>query len=149
MKGTTILLAASMAVLLAACGKQEAPPPPARAWHLRLRLHLLRRLHLLPPLRHRRRHPPPHRRLRPVRPGQGVYNRTCALCHAAGVAGAPKPGDKAEWEPRIAQGMDVLYQHSLEGFTGKKGMMPPRGGASNLSDEEVKAAVDFMVGQSQ
>lgn len=141
MKGTTILLAASMAVLLAACGKQEAPPPPAAA-------------PAAAPAA------PAAAPAAPAAPaaapaptasaaGQSVYNRTCALCHAAGVAGAPKPGDKAEWEPRIAQGMDVLYQHSLEGFTGKKGMMPPRGGASNLSDEEVKAAVDFMVGQSQ
>ena len=81
--------------------------------------------------------------------GQSVYNRTCALCHAAGVAGAPKPGDKADWEPRIAQGVDVMYKHAIEGFTGSKGMMPPRGGASNLSDEEVKAAVDFMVEKSQ
>lgn len=81
--------------------------------------------------------------------GKGVYGKTCALCHAAGVAGAPKPGDKADWGPRIAQGNEALYKHALEGFTGAKGMMPARGGGSTLSDGEVKAAVDFMVAQSR
>jgi len=80
--------------------------------------------------------------------GKSVYGKTCALCHAAGVAGAPKPGDKADWGPRIAQGKDTLYKHALEGFTGAKGMMPPRGGSTTISDDEVKAAVDYMVGLS-
>ncbi|MFN4104432.1 MAG: c-type cytochrome [Tepidimonas sp.] len=81
--------------------------------------------------------------------GKSVYNKTCALCHAAGVAGAPKPGDKADWAPRIAQGMDTVYKHALEGFTGSKGAMPARGGGASLTDEQVKAAVDFMVDQSK
>ena len=81
--------------------------------------------------------------------GKSVYNKTCALCHSAGVAGAPKPGDKADWAPRIAQGDDVLFKHAIEGFTGSKGMMPARGGAANLSDDEVKAAVRYMVDQSR
>ena len=68
---------------------------------------------------------------------------------AAAVAGAPKPGDKADWGPRTAQGMDILHKHAIEGFTGAKGMMPPRGGATTLSDDEVKAAVAFMVDQSR
>jgi cytochrome c5 len=80
--------------------------------------------------------------------GKGVYGKTCALCHAAGVAGAPKPGDKADWGPRIAQGKDTLYKHAIEGFTGAKGMMPARGGGAALTDDEVKAAVDFMADQS-
>lgn len=80
--------------------------------------------------------------------GKSAYGKTCALCHAAGVAGAPKPGDKADWGPRIAQGMDVLHKHALEGFTGAKGQMPARGG-STLSDDDVKAAVAFMVDQSR
>ena len=63
----------------------------------------------------------------------------------AGVAGAPKPGDKADWGPRIAQGNDVLYKHALEGFTGAKGQMPARGGAATLTDDEVKSAVNHMV----
>lgn len=80
--------------------------------------------------------------------GKSVFGKACALCHAAGVAGAPKPGDKADWGPRIAQGKETLYKHAIEGFTGAKGMMPARGGNSKLTDEEVKAAVDFMADQS-
>ena len=80
--------------------------------------------------------------------GKKIFNKTCAMCHAAGVAGAPKPGDKEDWGPRIAQGKDTLYKHAIEGFTGAKGMMPARGGASSLSDDDVKAAVDFMADQS-
>ncbi len=81
--------------------------------------------------------------------GKSVYNKTCALCHGVGAAGAPIPGNKDEWGPRIAQGMDTLYKHALEGFTGAKGMMPARGGAATLSDDEVKAAVNHMVSLSQ
>lgn len=81
--------------------------------------------------------------------GKATYGKTCSLCHAANVAGAPKPGDKADWAPRIAQGMDVLYKHALEGFTGAKGQMPARGGSSTLSDDDVKATVNFMVDQSR
>lgn len=81
--------------------------------------------------------------------GAGVYNKTCSICHAAGVGGAPKPGDKADWGPRIGQGKDVLYKRAIEGFTGAKGMMPPRGGNPALKDDEIKAAVDFMVAKSQ
>lgn len=81
--------------------------------------------------------------------GKAVFGKVCAMCHAAGVAGAPKPGDKADWGPRIAQGNDVLYKHAIEGYTGAKGMMPPRGGGASLTDDEVKAAVDYMVNQSR
>ena len=81
--------------------------------------------------------------------GKSIYGKTCALCHAAGVAGAPKPGDKADWGPRIAQGNDMLYKHAIEGFNGAKGSMPARGGNPTLKDDEVKAAVDFMVAQSR
>ena len=80
--------------------------------------------------------------------GKSVFGKTCAMCHAAGVAGAPKPGDKADWGPRIAQGKDTLYKHAIDGFTGAKGMMPAKGGAANLSDAEVKAAVDYMADKS-
>lgn len=78
--------------------------------------------------------------------GKKVYGSTCSLCHAAGVAGAPKAGDKAAWSPRIAQGKDTLYKHAINGFTGKTGAMPPKGGNATLSDDDVKAAVDYMVG---
>ena len=81
--------------------------------------------------------------------GKSVYGKVCALCHAAGVAGAPKPGDKADWGPRIAQGDALLYKHSLEGYTGAKGVMPPRGASAGLSDDEVKAAVRYMVDASR
>lgn len=81
--------------------------------------------------------------------GQAVFTQTCAACHAAGIAGAPKVGDKADWGPRIAQGKTVLYTHALQGFTGKKGTMPPKGGNTSLSDADVKAAVDYMVAQAQ
>lgn len=81
--------------------------------------------------------------------GKQVYEGLCVACHAAGVAGAPKFGDKAAWAPRIAQGMDTLYMHSINGFQGKTGVMPPKGGNPSLSDAEVKAAVDYMVSQVQ
>ncbi|NHZ90181.1 c-type cytochrome [Massilia sp. CCM 8733] len=76
--------------------------------------------------------------------GKTVYNSACIACHGAGIAGAPKVGDKAAWTARIAQGAPVLYEHAIKGYTGKAGMMPPKGGSS-ASDDEVKAAVDFMV----
>ena len=72
----------------------------------------------------------------------------CAMCHQTGAAGAPKLGDKADWGPRLAQGKDTLYKHALEGFNGNKGAMPAKGGNPSLSDDDVKAAVDFMAGKS-
>jgi cytochrome c5 len=81
--------------------------------------------------------------------GQDVYTKTCAVCHTAGVAGAPKLGDKADWGPRVAQGKDVLYEHAIKGYTGKKGAMPAKGGNTALADADVKAAVDYMVAQAR
>lgn len=81
--------------------------------------------------------------------GAGVYAKTCALCHAAGVGGAPKPGDKADWGTRIAQGEDTLFKHAIEGFTGAKGAMPAKGGSPSLSDADVKAAVTHMISLSR
>lgn len=80
--------------------------------------------------------------------GKGLYESTCIACHGAGVAGAPKFGDKAVWAPIIAQGVDVLYGRAINGYTGKRGVMPPKGG-STASDADVKAAVDYMVAQSK
>ncbi len=77
--------------------------------------------------------------------GKKIYDSTCTVCHGAGIAGAPKFGDKAQWAPRIAQGLPVLFTHAIAGFTGKGGMMPPKGGNTSLSDADVKAAVEFMV----
>jgi cytochrome c5 len=81
--------------------------------------------------------------------GKGTYDKACFVCHAAGVAGAPKLGNKAEWAPRIAQGNDTLHTHAIKGFQGKKGMMPAKGGQAQLSDDDVKAAVDYMVSQGK
>ncbi len=76
--------------------------------------------------------------------GQNVYNAACVACHGAGIAGAPKLGDKAAWGQRIAQGTATLYEHAIKGFQGKAGVMPPKGG-STAPDADIKAAVDFMV----
>lgn len=81
--------------------------------------------------------------------GQAIYDQACMACHAQGVAGAPKFGDAEAWAPRIAKGKDTLYENSIKGFQGESGMMPPKGGFMNFSDEEVKAAVDYMVESAQ
>ena len=75
--------------------------------------------------------------------GKNLYNSVCMGCHAGGVAGAPKFGDKAAWADRIKQGQPTLYEHAIKGYQGKAGMMPAKGGSS-ASDEEVKAAVDYI-----
>lgn len=72
--------------------------------------------------------------------GKALYQQVCQVCHMTGVAGAPKFGDKAEWAPRLKVKMDTIYRYALHG----KGAMPPKGGAA-ASDEEVKAAVDYMI----
>ncbi len=77
--------------------------------------------------------------------GEEVFNGACVACHGAGIAGAPKMGDKALWAPRIAQGINTLYEHALKGFKG----MPAKGGQVALSDDEVKAAVDYQVAKSK
>jgi cytochrome c5 len=77
--------------------------------------------------------------------GKQVYDSTCHVCHGTGVAGAPKFGDHALWKDRIAQGKDTLYTHAINGYQGKVGFMPPKGGNASLSDADIKAAVDYMV----
>ena len=82
--------------------------------------------------------------------GADVYNSACMACHTTGAAGAPVIGNVDAWTARIAQGMDVLYSHAIGGFQGASGAyMPPKGGRMDLSDNDVKAAVDYMVSQSQ
>ena len=76
--------------------------------------------------------------------GKSVYEKSCKLCHDAGVAGAPKMGDKAAWAPRLKPGMDAVYANTLKG----KGAMPPKGTYTG-PDADVKAAVDYMVKASQ
>ncbi|MEN5180745.1 c-type cytochrome [Comamonas testosteroni] len=76
--------------------------------------------------------------------GKGLYDKACFACHAAGVAGAPKFGDKAAWAPFVAQGIDNMVKIAISG----KGAMPPRGG-STASDDEIRAAVQYMVDHAQ
>jgi cytochrome c5 len=76
--------------------------------------------------------------------GKKAYETACIACHDAGIAGAPKLGDKAAWSARVGQGASVLYDHAIKGFQGKAGVMPPKGGSA-LPDADVKAAVDYMV----
>ncbi|EHR72958.1 cytochrome c5 [Burkholderiales bacterium JOSHI_001] len=73
--------------------------------------------------------------------GKAVYEATCVACHASGVANAPKLGDKAAWGPRVATGKDALLKSVLTG----KGAMPPKAGNAKLSDDDIKAAIDFML----
>jgi len=82
-------------------------------------------------------------------PGETVYNQACVACHGAGIAGAPKLGDTAAWAARIAQGADTLHAHALQGFQGKAGYMPPKGGRTDLSDQSVINAVDYLVNKAQ
>ena len=77
--------------------------------------------------------------------GEETFQQVCSACHGAGIAGAPKAGDKAAWGPRVAKGKEVLYDHALKGFQGSSGVMPAKGGRADLSDDLVKAAVDHMV----
>jgi len=81
--------------------------------------------------------------------GPDVYNSACVACHGQGIGGAPRVGDTAAWQPRIAQGQELLAKHALEGFTGAAGYMPPKGGRVDLSDEEILAAVAHMLDGSR
>jgi len=77
--------------------------------------------------------------------GKAIYAKACFACHATGVANAPKLGDAAAWAPRIAQGEEVLIQTALKG----KGAMPPKGGRMDFSDDDIAAAVIYMVNNSK
>ena len=81
--------------------------------------------------------------------GQKTYQAACFACHGTGAAGAPKTGDKAAWKARIAKGTDVLNTNAIKGFKGSTGFMPAKGGRADLSDADVKAAVEYMVAQSK
>jgi cytochrome c len=78
--------------------------------------------------------------------GPQVYNAICIACHSPpGVGGAPALGDGDAWAPRIAQGKDTLIDHALHGFSGSTGIMPRKGGRVDLSDEEIIAAIEYMI----
>lgn len=79
------------------------------------------------------------------RSGEEIYNKACLSCHMTGAAGAPKLGDVAAWAPRLEQGIETLYTHSIQGIRG----MPPRGLCMDCSDDEVKATVDYIVENSK
>ena len=82
--------------------------------------------------------------------GKEIYGQLCHSCHTAGVAGAPKLGDKAMWAPRIAEGLDTLIKHATDGYHGPDGnFMPPKGGNPALTDAQVKAAVTWIVDQAK
>ena len=80
---------------------------------------------------------------------ESVYNGLCVNCHgiAALAAMIPQTGDTAAWGPRIDKGIDILYGNAINGYTGELGMMPAKGGNPALNDEEVKAAVDYIINQ--
>lgn len=80
--------------------------------------------------------------------GPQVYNAACLACHGGGIGGAPKTGVAADWTARIAQGREMLNDRAINGFQGA-GFMPPKGGRVDLSDEEIIAAVDYLVEQVQ
>jgi cytochrome c5 len=79
--------------------------------------------------------------------GKEVFDQVCSTCHGQGIAGAPKAGDKAAWAPRIAEGKATLYTHALQGYSGGAGggVMPPKGGRTDLPDDLIKQGVDYMV----
>lgn len=78
------------------------------------------------------------------RAGNEVYDAVCMACHSTGAAGAPKKGDAGAWASRIDQGMDTLIKHAVNGYNA----MPAKGGCANCPDEEIKAAVEYIVGES-
>ena len=80
-----------------------------------------------------------------VSPGKSTYDSVCFACHGQGIAGAPKQGDKEAWAARLDQGNDALYDHAINGFTGSTGMMPAKGGRADISDDDVRASVDYML----
>ncbi len=85
-----------------------------------------------------------------VMTGPQVYNDACNVCHGNGVGGAPIVGNADAWAPRIAQGLDVLNDHAVNGFTGEAATpMLPKGGRVDLSDQAIYDAVKYMVDQSQ
>jgi cytochrome c5 len=79
--------------------------------------------------------------------GEPVYRATCAACHDAGVAGAPKLGDAAAWQGRLDKGVDAMLEIVVRGVQGYSGTMPPRGGNPALSDAELRGAIEFMLDQ--
>jgi cytochrome c5 len=81
--------------------------------------------------------------------GKATYEGACKVCHGSGLTGSPKFGDSDAWSGRIKQGMPILVDHAIKGFSGDTGVMPPKGGRIDLSDKLVEQAVAYMVESSQ
>lgn len=81
--------------------------------------------------------------------GQQVFYQVCSSCHGNGENGAPRIGHERSWRARIDQGMDVLIEHAIQGHQGSKGTMPARGGVPELTDQEIEAAVSYVVAHSE
>lgn len=81
----------------------------------------------------------------PPRSGEAVYAATCAACHDSGAAGAPRGGDRVAWAPRLAQGMDMLTQHAMQGFKA----MPAKGGCAECSEAEIRAVVEHLAAKAR
>ena len=79
--------------------------------------------------------------------GKTIFGNLCQTCHTNAATGAPVITDKGAWAPRVAEGLDTLIKHATEGFTGSKGVMPPKGGNPSLTNEQVKATVQWMLTQ--
>lgn len=79
--------------------------------------------------------------------GKVIFGNLCQTCHTNAATGAPVISDKGAWAPRVAQGLDTLYTHAINGFQGAKGLMPAKGGNPSLTDAQVKATVQWMVSQ--
>lgn len=77
--------------------------------------------------------------------GKHIYETKCVVCHATGVAGAPKLGDKAIWSPRIATGIKTLLDHVKNGYKA----MPPKGTCTDCSDADLQAAINYMIKQAK
>ena len=80
-----------------------------------------------------------------VSAGEEIYKKNCKVCHAQSINGAPIPGNKSMWEPRAQKGIDVLVQHASQGF----GLMPPKGGNVDLTEPELRQAIEYMIAQMQ
>ncbi len=81
----------------------------------------------------------------PAEVGQELYHKYCHICHETGLAGAPKFGDKADWAPRIAEGMDTLLKHAINGYKA----MPPKGTCTSCSEADIKQAIEYMVSHAK
>lgn len=162
----SVWIALAIAALLFACGKKEEPTPsgkPETAAHQAMEQahEEMEKTHQAMEQAHEQMKET-HQEVKEIHEetkaatrtanlelGEKIYQQSCISCHGAGIAGAPRTGDAADWEGRIAKGMDTLVENAVQGYQGEAGYMPPKGGSVSLSREEVVAAVAYMVDQSR